>query len=49
MMMNLANEYAKKQETVCRVNDGIAPRLYEEYGVNQGLRDEKGNGVLTGL
>lgn len=49
MMMNLANEYAKKQETICRVNDGIAPRLYEEYGVNQGLRDEKGNGVLTGL
>ncbi|MDY5776119.1 MAG: citrate/2-methylcitrate synthase, partial [Lachnospiraceae bacterium] len=49
MTMNLANEYAKKQETVCRVNDGIAPRLYEEYGVNQGLRDEKGNGVLTGL
>ena len=27
----------------------IAPRLFEEYGVNLGLRDEKGNGVLTGL
>ena len=27
----------------------ISPRLYEEYGVNLGLRDEKGNGVLTGL
>lgn len=34
---------------VCRKNDTISPRLYEEYGVNLGLRDENGNGVLTGL
>ena len=27
----------------------IAPRLFDEYGVNRGLRDENGNGVLTGL
>lgn len=47
--MKLVNEYAKQKEEVCRSNDNIAPRLYEEYGVNQGLRDEKGNGVLTGL
>ncbi|MDD6811539.1 MAG: citrate/2-methylcitrate synthase [Lachnospiraceae bacterium] len=47
--MNSLNEYAKQKEAVCRENDTIAPRLYEEYGVNQGLRDEKGNGVLTGL
>lgn len=47
--MDLVNEYAKQKEVVCRNNDSIAPRLYEEYGVNQGLRDEKGNGVLTGL
>lgn len=46
---NLANNYAKEKEAVCRKNDSIAPCLYEEYGVNQGLRDEKGNGVLTGL
>lgn len=38
-----------QQEEVCRRNDNIAPRLYEEYGVNRGLRDENGNGVLTGL
>ena len=25
------------------------PRLYEEYGVKKGLRDENGNGVLAGL
>ena len=47
--MNLVNEYAKQKETVCRNNDSIAPCLYDEYGVNQGLRDEKGNGVLAGL
>lgn len=43
------SDYAGKQEEICRKNDMIAPRLYEEYGVNLGLRDEKGNGVLTGL
>lgn len=48
-MMNAIEDYAKKQEEICRKNDTIAPRLYEEYGVNCGLRDENGKGVLTGL
>lgn len=48
-MTNFVNEYAEQKEAICRTNDSIAPRLYDEYGVNQGLRDEKGNGVLTGL
>ena len=48
-MQSLLNEYTRQQEEVCRRNDNIAPRLYEEYGVNRGLRDENGNGVLTGL
>lgn len=48
-MMNSLNEYTKQKEDVCRRNDSISPRLYEEYGVNRGLRDENGNGVLTGL
>ena len=43
------NDYMKQQEAICRKNDSIALRLYEEYGVNRGLRDENGNGVLTGL
>lgn len=47
--MKQMNDYALRQEEVCRRNDMISPRLYEEYGVNLGLRDEKGNGVLTGL
>ena len=42
-------EYAKNQEEICRKNDTIALRLYDEYGVNRGLREENGNGVLTGL
>lgn len=48
-MKERMNEYIEKQGEICVKNDRIAPRLYEEYGVNLGLRDEKGNGVLTGL
>ena len=48
-MIEQLNNYAAKKEDACRKNDMISPRLYEEYGVNLGLRDEKGNGVLTGL
>lgn len=48
-MKQLMNDYIKKQKEICVRNDKISPRLYEEYGVNLGLRDEKGNGVLTGL
>ena len=47
--MNLKDDYFSKSETVCRKNDFIDPLLYEEFGVNRGLRDEKGKGVLTGL
>lgn len=47
--MNRMNEYAVQSEAVCRKNDHIDPRLYEEFGVNRGLRDENGKGVLTGL
>ena len=41
--------YAGEKEAICRKNDNIAPRLYYEYGVNKGLRDENGHGVLAGL
>lgn len=41
--------YAIRQEAVCRKNDGISDKLFEEYGVNRGLRDMNGKGVLTGL
>ena len=42
-------DFAQKCEATCRQYDSIAPRLYDEYGVNKGLRDENGNGVLAGL
>ena len=41
--------YAIKQEAICRKNDSISDVLFEEYGVNRGLRDQSGKGVLTGL
>ena len=47
--MKQMNDYTKRMEHVCRKNDSVASRLYAEYGVNLGLRDENGNGVLTGL
>ncbi len=47
--MKQMNDYTKRMEQVCRKNDSVASRLYAEYGVNLGLRDENGNGVLTGL
>lgn len=48
-LMKMMNDYVKQEENICRKNDNIDQRLYDEYGVNRGLRDEKGNGVLTGL
>lgn len=45
---NLA-AYSESRAEICRKNDSIAPSLYDEYGVNKGLRDANGNGVLTGL
>ena len=49
MDLTQLNDYTTRSETVCRRNDTISPRLYEEYGVKKGLRDENGNGVLAGL
>ena len=49
MDMTQLNDYTTRSEAVCRRNDTISPRLYEEYGVKKGLRDENGNGVLAGL
>ena len=41
--------YAKEQSQLCEKNDYISKNLYAEYGVKKGLRDENGQGVLTGL
>ena len=42
-------KYTRKKEDIVRQNDNISPRLFTEYGVFRGLRDEHGVGVLTGL
>lgn len=34
---------------ICRANNNIEPELFPKYNVKRGLRDEKGQGVLTGL
>ena len=44
----LAN-YAASKQNMCITNDTISDRLFQEYGVNRGLRDVNGKGVLTGL
>lgn len=41
--------YAIRQEAICKKNDSISDTLFEKYGVNRGLRDMNGKGVLTGL
>lgn len=41
--------YAKKKMDLCIANDTISDNLFKEYGVNRGLRDVNGKGVLTGL
>ena len=40
--------YAQKQQDICRRNDTISDHLFEEYGVNRGLRDKAGKGVRDG-
>ncbi len=42
-------DYTREKSAICRENDYIPRELYKEYGVNSGLRDVNGNGVLTGL
>jgi len=47
--MENINDYSKKQADMCIDNDRIPKALYTDYGVKKGLRDENGQGVLTGL
>lgn len=49
MDMKKIAAFSSKQEAVCVKNDTIDDALFEKYGVNRGLRDLNGKGVLTGL
>ena len=42
-------EHTEKYQKLCVEHDTIPDELFREYGVNRGLRDINGNGVLTGL
>ena len=42
-------DYTDEQVKLCVKNDQIDKNLYQEYGVKRGLRDDQGQGVLTGL
>ncbi|MDE6732259.1 MAG: citrate synthase, partial [Oscillospiraceae bacterium] len=46
---NRIKEYAIKKQELCKRNDAISNELFDQYGVNRGLRDINGKGVLTGL
>lgn len=46
---NKFDEAIPRMADICVSNNMIAPELYTKYAVNRGLRDLKGNGVLTGL
>lgn len=46
---NLLANYAAEKKKMCIENDTISDSLFQEYGVNRGLRDVNGKGVLTGL
>ncbi|MCI7323375.1 MAG: citrate/2-methylcitrate synthase [Lachnospiraceae bacterium] len=43
------SDYAAEKKNLCVENDTISDSLFQEYGVNRGLRDVNGKGVLTGL
>ena len=42
-------KYAEQMKGLCVENDTISDELFLEYGVNRGLRDQNGKGILTGL
>lgn len=48
-MLNEIRQYSHEKESLCRRNDAISDELFKQYGVNRGLRDINGKGVLTGL
>lgn len=48
-MTDEIRDYAAEKQELCKKNDYISDELFKQYGVNRGLRDVNGKGVLTGL
>ena len=49
MSNEIISDFLNNKEDMCIKNDTISDILFSEYGVNRGLRDLNGKGVLTGL
>ncbi|MBP0982809.1 MAG: citrate/2-methylcitrate synthase [Oscillospiraceae bacterium] len=49
MAFEKINEFSAEKQKLCKEHDTISDDLFKEYGVNRGLRDINGKGVLTGL
>lgn len=47
--MNQKEKYLLECAALCREADKIDVNLFDEYGVQRGLRDKNGNGVVAGL
>ncbi len=47
--MRKKDSYLADYASLCREADKIELQLFDEYGVQRGLRDKNGNGVLSGL
>lgn len=47
--MDNKNNYLTDYAKLCAGADQVELRLFDEYGVQRGLRDKNGNGVLAGL
>ena len=45
----IIKDFTHKYAKVCKGNNGIDAKLFDEYGVKRGLRDKNGKGVLSGL
>lgn len=47
--MRKSEDYLAEYAQLCRGMDRIETQLFDEYGVQRGLRDKNGNGVVAGL
>ncbi len=47
--MKRNDSYLTEYAELCRQADKVELQLFDEYGVQRGLRDKNGNGVLAGL
>ena len=47
--MRKNEEYLAEYAALCKKADQVEAGLFDQYGVQRGLRDKNGNGVVAGL